>query len=198
VKFKPTAQTLKECEEVGTDFAQALKKAKKISAPKAQFTQSQDDRVAQAIGRVVGSLSIVTTQQEEVSGAMLASWVSQATFNPPGLTVAVAKERAIESLMHKNGKFVLNVLEQGKHLGLMKQFLKPFAPGEDRFVGVTTELAANGCAILTEGLAYLECTVESRMDCGDHWLIYAIVDSGKVLNNSGVTAIHHRKSGSHY
>jgi flavorubredoxin/flavin reductase (DIM6/NTAB) family NADH-FMN oxidoreductase RutF len=198
VKFKPTAQTLKECEEVGTDFAQALKKAKKISAPKAQFTQSQDDRVAQAIGRVVGSLSIVTTQQEEVSGAMLASWVSQATFNPPGLTVAVAKERAIESLMHKNGKFVLNVLEQGKHLGLMKQFLKPFAPGEDRFVGVATEPAANGCAILTEGLAYLECTVESRMDCGDHWLIYAIVDSGKVLNNSGVTAIHHRKSGSHY
>jgi flavorubredoxin/flavin reductase (DIM6/NTAB) family NADH-FMN oxidoreductase RutF len=198
VKFKPTAQTLKECEEVGTDFAQALKKAKKISAPKAQFTQSQDDRVAQAIGRVVGSLSIVTTQQEEVSGAMLASWVSQATFNPPGLTVAVAKERAIESLMHKNGKFVLNVLEQGKHLGLMKQFLKPFAPGEDRFVGVATESAANGCAILTEGLAYLECTVESRMDCGDHWLIYAIVDSGKVLNNSGVTAIHHRKSGSHY
>jgi flavorubredoxin/flavin reductase (DIM6/NTAB) family NADH-FMN oxidoreductase RutF len=198
VKFKPTAQTLKECEEVGTDFAQALKKAKKISAPKAQFTQSQDDRVAQAIGRVVGSLSIVTTQQKEVSGAMLASWVSQATFNPPGLTVAVAKERAIESLMHKNGKFVLNVLEQGKHLGLMKQFLKPFAPGEDRFVGVGTEPAANGCPILTEGLAYLECTVESRMDCGDHWLIYAIVDSGKVLNNSGVTAIHHRKSGSHY
>jgi flavorubredoxin/flavin reductase (DIM6/NTAB) family NADH-FMN oxidoreductase RutF len=198
VKFKPTAQTLKECEEVGTDFAQALKKAKKISVPKAQFTQSQDDRVAQAIGRVVGSLSIVTTQQEEVSGAMLASWVSQATFNPPGWTVAVAKERAIESLMHKNGKFVLNVLEQGKHLGLMKQFLKPFAPGEDRFVGVTTEPAANGCSILTEGLAYLECTVESRMDCGDHWLIYAIVDSGKVLNNIGVTAIHHRKSGSHY
>jgi flavorubredoxin/flavin reductase (DIM6/NTAB) family NADH-FMN oxidoreductase RutF len=198
VKFKPTAQTLKECEEVGTDFAQALKKAKKSSVPKAQFTQSQDDRVAQAIGRVVGSLSIVTTQQEEVSGAMLASWVSQATFNPPGLTVAVAKERAIESLMHKNGKFVLNVLEQGKHLGLMKQFLKPFAPGEDRFMGVATESAANGCAILTEGLAYLECTVESRMDCGDHWLIYAIVDSGKVLNNSGVTAIHHRKSGSHY
>jgi flavin reductase (DIM6/NTAB) family NADH-FMN oxidoreductase RutF len=100
--------------------------------------------------------------------------------------------------MHKNGKFVLNVLEQGKHLGLMKQFLKPFTPGEDRFVGVATEPAANGCAILTEGLAYLECTVESRMDCGDHWLIYAIVDSGKVLNNSGVTAIHHRKSGSHY
>jgi flavin reductase (DIM6/NTAB) family NADH-FMN oxidoreductase RutF len=44
----------------------------------------------------VGSLSIVTTQQAEVSGAMLAYWVSQATFK-----VAVAKERAIELLLEK-------------------------------------------------------------------------------------------------
>jgi flavorubredoxin/flavin reductase (DIM6/NTAB) family NADH-FMN oxidoreductase RutF len=198
VKFKPTAQTLKECEEVGTDFAQALKKAKKATAPKAQFTQSQDDRVAQAVGRVVGSLSIVTTKQDDVSSAMLASWVSQATFSPPGLTVAVAKERAIESLMHNGGKFVLNVLEQGQHIGVMKHFLKPFTPGEDRFVGLETTPATNGCPILNNGLAYLECTVINRMECGDHWLLYATVDSGKVLNNSGVTAIHHRKSGSHY
>jgi flavorubredoxin/flavin reductase (DIM6/NTAB) family NADH-FMN oxidoreductase RutF len=198
VKFKPTAQILKECEEVGTDFAQALKKTKKAAAPKAQFTQSQDDRVAQAVGRVVGSLSIVTAQQNEVASAMLASWVSQATFSPPGLTVAVAKERAIESLMHNGGKFVLNVLEQGKHISTMKHFLKPFAPGEDRFVGLQTTAAENGCQILADSLAYLECTVESRMECGDHWLLYATVDRGLVQNNTGVTAIHHRKSGTHY
>jgi flavorubredoxin/flavin reductase (DIM6/NTAB) family NADH-FMN oxidoreductase RutF len=198
VKFKPTAQTLKECEEVGTDFAQALKKTKKDTAPKAQFTQSQDDRVAQAVGRVVGSLSIVTAQQNDVASAMLASWVSQATFSPPGLTVAVAKERAIESLMHNGGKFVLNVLEQGKHLSVMKHFLKPFAPGEDRFVGLSTSPAENGCQILDDSLAYLECTVASRMECGDHWLLYATVDRGRVQNNTGVTAIHHRKSGTHY
>jgi flavorubredoxin/flavin reductase (DIM6/NTAB) family NADH-FMN oxidoreductase RutF len=198
VKFKPTAQILKECEEVGTDFAQVLKKTKKAIAPKAQFTQSQDDRVAQAVGRVVGSLSIVTAQQNEVASAMLASWVSQATFNPPGLTVAVAKERAIESLLHNGGKFVLNVLEQGKHISAMKHFLKPFAPGEDRFVGIATTPAENGCQILNDSLAYLECTVESRMECGDHWLLYATVNQGRVHNSTGVTAIHHRKSGTHY
>jgi len=47
---------------------------------------------------------------------------SQATFNPPGLTVAVAKERAIESLMYPGGQFVLNILADGNHLGLMKHF----------------------------------------------------------------------------
>ena len=198
VKFKPTEVTLKECEETGTDFAQAVKKAKKASIPKATVIEAKADRVEQAVGRIVGSMTIVTTQQGDLSGAMLASWVSQATFNPPGLTIAVAKERAIESLMHKDGKFVLNILEQGKHIPIMKQFLKPFTPGENRFVGINTEPAPNGCPILTDSLAYLECNVESRMECGDHWLIYATVDSGKVFNPTGVTAVHHRKSGSHY
>ncbi len=198
VKFKPTEITLKECEETGTDFAQAVKKAKKASIPKATISEAKTDRVEQAVGRIVGSMTIVTTQQGDLSGAMLASWVSQATFNPPGLTIAVAKERAIESLMHKDGKFVLNILEQGKHIPIMKQFLKPFAPGENRFVGINTEPATNGCPILTDSLAYLECNVENRMECGDHWLIYATIDSGKVFNPTGVTAIHHRKSGSHY
>ncbi|MGK7945764.1 MAG: diflavin flavoprotein [Microcystaceae cyanobacterium] len=197
VKFKPTAAILKTCEEAGTDFAQALKKSQKTRKPKATVGSSQTARLEQALGRLVGSLCIVTCQWGEVKSAMLASWVSQATFNPPGFTVAVAKERAIESLLQRGNYFVLNILEEGQHLGLMKHFLKPFAPGEDRFIGVETEEAKQGSPILTEGLAYLECRVDNRMECGDHWVIYAIAESGKVLHD-GVTAIHHRKSGEHY
>ena len=127
---------------------------------------------------------------------MLASWVSQATFNPPGLTIAVAKERAIESLMHSGGKFVLNILAEGKQL--RRHFLKNFAPGEDRFAGLDVSEARNGCPVLNDALAYLECSVDKRMECGDHWLVYAIVENGKVINPDAVTAVHHRKSGSHY
>ena len=198
VKFKPTDAVLKTCEEAGTDFAQSLKKAKKSRQPKQTASSSQAARTEQALGRVIGSLCVVTTKQGEISGGMLASWVSQATFNPPGLTVAVAKERAIESLMHSGNPFVLNVLVEGKHLGLMKHFLKPFAPGEDRFAGVDTEVAENDCPVLKDALSYLECRVNSRMECGDHWLIYAVAEGGKVLQPEGVTAVHHRKSGSHY
>ena len=198
VKFKPTDVTLKYCEEAGTDFAQALKKAKKARTPRQQTSESQTARIEQAVGRLVGSLCVVTTKQGDLTGAMLASWVSQATFNPPGLTIAVAKDRAIESLMYQGGKFVLNILAQGNHLGLMKHFLKPFAPAEDRFVGVSTQEAQNGCPILCDALAYLECSVRNRMECGDHWLVYAVVENGKLLQANGVTAVHQRKSGTHY
>ncbi|NER87941.1 diflavin flavoprotein [Moorena sp. SIO3A2] len=197
VKFKPTEKDLKYCEEAGTDFAQALKKAKKARKPKQPAGESSAARTEQAVGRLTGSLCVVTTKQQDLTGAMLASWVSQATFTPPGLTVAVAKERAIESLMHTGDNFVLNVLEDGKHIPFMKQFLKPFKPGEERFGGIKTEEAKNGCPILSDALAYLECTVENRMECGDHWLVYGVVKNGKVLSD-GVTALHHRKSGTYY
>ncbi|MHC5742984.1 MAG: diflavin flavoprotein [Nostoc sp.] len=193
VKFKPDDATLQLCEEAGTDFAQALKKARKVRSQSLPATT-----VEQAVGRIVGSLCVLTAKEGDRSSAMLASWVSQASFNPPGLTIAVAKERAVETLTHTGNKFVLNILKEGNHLGLMKHFLKPFGPGQDRFADVATGETESGSPILTDALAYLECSVQNRMESGDHWLVYATVESGKLLDNDGVTAVHHRKSATHY
>ena len=193
VKFKPDEVTLKYCEEAGTDFAQALKKARRAKTPRTPASN-----VEKAVGRLVGSLCVVTAKQSEVASAMLASWVAQATFNPPGFTVAVAKERAIETLLYPESPFVLNILGEGKQVGPMKQFLKPFSPGENRFEGVDVEVAENGAYILKDAIAYLECTAQNRMDCGDHWVVYATIDSGQVLDGNAKTAVHHRKTGNHY
>ncbi|MEH2354479.1 diflavin flavoprotein [Nostoc sp.] len=193
VKFKPDDATLQLCEEAGTDFAQALKKARKVRSPSQPATN-----VEQAVGRIVGSLCVLTAKEGDRSSAMLASWVSQASFNPPGLTIAVAKDRAVETLTHTGNKFVLNILKEGNHLGLMKHFLKPFGPGQDRFADVAAQETESGSPILTDALAYLECSVQNRMESGDHWLVYATVESGKLLDNDGVTAVHHRKSATHY
>ena len=196
VKFKPTDSTLKYCEEAGTDFAQKLKRKQKKQMARQNVTDSQAARTEQALGRVVGALCVVTAKKGELANGMLASWVSQATFSPPGVTVAVAKERAIESLMHIGSPFVLNILPEGKQL--QKQFMKNYSPGEDRFAGIETEETENGCPILKQALAYLELTVQNRMECGDHWLVYGVAKSGQVLDTEKVTAIHHRNSGSHY
>jgi len=190
IKFTPTEATLQLCEETGTDFAQALKRSKKV-----RTTLNPGSTVEQAVGRIVGSLCVLTVQRGEVSTAMLASWVSQATFNPPGITIAVAKDRAVESYLYEGDRFVLNILEQGKQL--RKHFMKKFAPGENRFVDVQSELTEGGL-ILSDGLAYLECRVVQRMECGDHWIVYAIADNGKLLQSNGLTAIHHRKTASNY
>lgn len=200
VKFKPTDVTLKTCEEAGTDFAQKIKKAVKAKTRKQGSAQvaTQTTATEQAVGRIVGSLCILTAKQGDVESGMLASWVSQATFNPPGFTVAVAKERAVESLLHTESTFVLNILGEDNYQRTMKHFLKPFGPGEDRFQGIETDTAANGSPILKDSISYLECEVANRMECGDHWVIYATVKNGEVLRSNVKTAVHHRKAGTRY
>ncbi|WP_315874754.1 diflavin flavoprotein [Thermocoleostomius sinensis] len=194
VKFKPTDDTLQECETAGAEFVQALKKVRKVRTVRQPAVETQSDRTAQAVGRIAGSLCVVTTREGEQHRGFLTSWVSQATFNPPGLTIAISTDQS-QSLPQSGAAFVLNILKEGRNL--RRHFLKP-ASGADRFGDLMTHPAQNGCLILDEALAYLECTVQDRMECGDHWLLYATVDNGKVLEAIGVTAVQHRKSGMQY
>jgi len=198
VKFKPTDVTLKTCEESGTDFAQQIKKASKAKSRRQGAAPTQTTATDQAVGRIVGSLCILTAKQGEVASGMLASWVSQATFNPPGFTVAVAKDRAVESLLYSQSPFVLNILGEDNYQQTMKHFLKPFGPSEDRFADLDTDTATNGSPIIKDAISYLECEVENRMECGDHWVVYATVKNGEVLRSNVKTAVHHRKAGTRY
>lgn len=205
VKFSPDAASLKTIEETGTALGRSLlaeqRKQQRRSAG-GGLSESRSNPAIQALGRVLGSLCVLTTckgeSESRLSGAMVASWVSQASFAPPGLTVAVAKDRAVEALLHIGDGFALNVLAAGRETGAMKQFLQPFAPGADRFAGLELASTPGGQPILPEGLAWLECKVKQRMECGDHWLIYAQVDAGGVLDASGATAVHQRRSGANY
>ncbi len=43
---------------------------------------------------------------------------------------------------------------------------------------------ANGAVIIPDAASYLECTVSQRMEAGDHYIVYATVDSGKVLQDN--------------
>ena len=206
VKFSPDASTIKTLEETGTGLGRSLitaqRKAQRRSASSGGLSESRSNPAVLALGRVVGSLCVLTTRkgsgESQLSGAMVASWVSQASFTPPGLTVAVAKDRAVEALLHVGDSFALNVLASGRESGPMKQFLQPFAPGADRFAGLDLEESPGGQPILPDALAWLDCSVKQRMECGDHWLIYAQVGSGALLDGEATTAVHQRRSGANY
>jgi flavorubredoxin/flavin reductase (DIM6/NTAB) family NADH-FMN oxidoreductase RutF len=193
VKDTPSEITYQLCEEAGTDLGQWLNRDRSIKQIK-----SIDADLEKALGRISSGLYIITAKKGDLTSAMLASWVMQASFKPLGFTISVAKDRAIESLMQVGDRFVLNVLEEGNHSGLMKHFLKRFAPGADRFAGVKTQPAENGSPILTDALAYIECEVSSRMECSDHWIVYSMAIAGRVSNPEALTAVHHRKVGNYY
>ncbi|MEA5565845.1 diflavin flavoprotein [Anabaena sp. UHCC 0399] len=196
VRFTPTAEVLQQCQQAGATFAQNLKKTKKLRTTRQVVTETHVDRTEQAVGRIIGSLCVVTTHDEDTHKGVLTSWVSQATFNPPGIMIAIADEQNADLMCHSGDKFVLNILKEGRNV--RRYFSRQSTLGDNPFINLSTKTAVNGSLILTEALSYLECTVQNQIKCGDRWLIYAVVDNGEVLENEGLTALEYRKSGSYY
>jgi flavorubredoxin/flavin reductase (DIM6/NTAB) family NADH-FMN oxidoreductase RutF len=196
VKFTPTDDTLQKCQALGAEFAQTLRVIQKQRTIRQSVAEAQVDRTEQAVGRILGSLCVVTARRfDNTPVGRLVGWVSQATFNPPGITVAIPQERSTEGFTRIGSGFVLNILKEG---GNLRRYFTRTVMGEEEFASLETKEATNGGVILVSALSYLECTVQTCIECGDHWLVYATVDSGKVLDVAGITAVQHRKSGSSY
>ena len=193
VRFSPDETAIENCQETGANFAQTLKKRQKQGVVASGLTTVQSDRTEQAIGRIVGSICVITTCENETHQGFLTSWISQATFNPPGLMIAIDKKQWKEGDFEADTPFIVNILKEGRDV--RKHFSKS---NSSPFEQLETETASNGCLILKEGLAYVECTVQQRVEAGDRWLVFALVNQGDVLADEGLTAIAHRKSGKQY
>ncbi len=195
VRFSPDAAALEACAAAATRFAQRLRKRQKQQGARAAIAAAHSDRTAQALGRVIGSLCVVTTQVDGVHTGLLTAWVAQASFSPPGLMLALPREAAAASQLCPGTHFVLNILKEGRSV---RRHFSAQHGSTTAFEHLPFTPASNGCAMLTDALAGVECTVKEQTGVGDHLLIYATVHRGKRLAADGTTAITHRKSGYQY
>ena len=160
-----------------------------------------DDKTRQnvgaAIGRIPSGLFILTAQHEDHRAGILVSWVQQVCFQPPMVSVAIAKGRAIMPLISESRRFGLCQLAKGD-----KVLTRKFAPGldssEDPLLGF--ELVHNtalGLPILASALGYLECELTCHMDVeGDHDLFIGLVRAGNCA--AGEPMVHLRDNGFKY
>lgn len=193
IRFSPTAEILQTCQQSGRQFAKALRKQKKTRILSRPLVTAQVDRTAQAMGRVIGSLCVITFQTAEGYRSILTSWVSQASFAPPGIMLAIREYKGLDEIIQPGTSFVLNLLQEGKNL--RQYFSRDWVRDPTSTSSIGVEYTEQGGLILTESVAYLQCKTQQRVMANDHWLLYTTVEQGKVLDASGQAAIHHRSSG---
>jgi hypothetical protein len=87
------------------------------------------------LGRVPSGIYILTIGTGARATGMLASWVMQAGFDPPMVSIAVKQGRYICDWLSEGQPFVLNVVAEGKK-DLLKHFGKGFEPGAPAFEGL--------------------------------------------------------------
>ncbi len=169
--------------------------AEELERLAAQDRQAERERIAPALGKVSSGLYIATAQIGDEPIGMLCSFVEQCSFEPPMISLALGKDRALVQALDGHGLFGLHILSKENN-PLMKGFLN--TGGVSPFEG--RELVENlfGIPQLAEAWAYLGCKVAGRLVCGDHLLFTAEVFEGTLQHPGQEAQVRVRPNGFKY
>ena len=157
--------------------------------------KADSEQIGLALGRIPSGCSILTVDHQGRTSGMLASWVQQASFDPPMVTVCVKRGRPIQELINGARRFVLNVVGD-EPTAMFKHFGKGFALDEDAFAGIETRSTDFGPKITT-CIAHLGCRVRERIETGDHDIYSAEIQSADAVPGAK-PYVHIRKNGLGY
>jgi flavin reductase (DIM6/NTAB) family NADH-FMN oxidoreductase RutF len=131
-------------------------------------------------------LYVLTSAAGGERGGMLVTWVTQASFDPPLVAVAVMNTAHTTGVMKESGTFALNFMsdEQRKEAGA---FGKKFAKVGDKFADHPFHPgAATGSPILEDALGYLECRITGWLPGGDHDVALAEIIDAQLKGDSAL------------
>jgi flavin reductase (DIM6/NTAB) family NADH-FMN oxidoreductase RutF len=151
--------------------------------------------LSRVLGQIPSGVSILTARAGKQSTGMLASWVQQASFEPPAVTVAVKMSRPIESIIEASGQFVVNLLSEDRSQ-MFKHFGKGFAPDESAFDGLAVRDVEQG-VVIDACLSHLGCKVLGTIDAGDHRIYVGQVIEAEVHSDAR-PYVHLRANGLRY
>jgi flavin reductase (DIM6/NTAB) family NADH-FMN oxidoreductase RutF len=175
---------------------QGLKREANFSRVKVDQIQVKEN-VGRAIGRLASGVHVLTCERQEQAHGILMTWISQAAFEPPSITVAVKVGRPILSELTEGSQFVVNVLAK-TNSDIFKNFAKPDVPSDQRFAGLNLLPKTSFGPVFSAAVAYMNCRVYKVVEAGDHNLIVAEVVGGEVLNPDAEPMTHLRRSGFQY
>jgi len=124
------------------------------------------------MGHFPTGVTVVTgvDAQGNPHGITIGSFVS-VSLDPPLVGFFPGKNSRSWPSIAQSGSFCVNLLAAGQD-ELCWRFAKEPAEGEDsKFVGLTWNRSATGSPVLPGVIGWIDCTVESVSEAGDHWFV---------------------------
>ncbi len=118
---------------------------------------------------------------DEVNG-FTASWVTQGSFDPPLVVMAVRSDGTSHGIIERTKLFSLNVLKSDQK-DLAAVFFKPQKGLGGRFETAPFNYGDLGLPILENTIGGLECSVIGSVKHGDHTVFVGEVKSAQLLND---------------
>lgn len=148
-----------------------------------------------ALGRIPSGLYAVGVVHEGRRIGMLCSFVEQAGFEPPMISIALGADRPLRPVLERGELFSVNILGTED-----KKLLAAFAAArdEDPFAAFTLVENGHGLPQLADALAWLACRPCGSVAAGDHVVYVAEVVEGCLHREVGEPMIRVRKNGLSY
>jgi flavin reductase (DIM6/NTAB) family NADH-FMN oxidoreductase RutF len=134
-----------------------------------------------AFGTMTYGIYLLTASHDGRINGMMASWVSQISYEPPLIAVAVHKNRFSHELIEKSGRFALHVLRE-EQKKLVAKFMG--SEPETKFSGIEWQPGQTGCPILKDCVACFECTLRTSIEPGNHTLFIGEVVDAQVISDA--------------
>ena len=124
-------------------------------------------------------LHVMTGRDGDEIAAATVSWVSQASFEPPLITVGVKVDSGIHAVVKETGSFALNVLGADQK-DIAAAFFRPSTVEGSEINGQPFEPGPEtGAPLLLNLPAWIEARVTDRVERGDHTVVVAeVINAG--------------------
>ena len=159
----------------------------------------EKDTVRDVLRLFTYGLYVVASPGPDGPRAATLSWITQVSFEPKLIGIAVRKGTGIHDAIAASRRFALHVVGR-EQADFAKAFFKagPVGPAAEDIAGYRFTLSGSGVPVFDDALAWLECeVVEEGCQGGDHALMIArIVASGH--RSSSASALALRDTPWHY
>ena len=132
------------------------------------------EAILENMAHMTYGIYVLTTRFEGTINGMIASWVSQVSYDPPLIMAAVHPNRYSHDLLVKSGHFALHIISRERK-DFLARFKGPVA-GE-KFVSIAWSDGVTGCPILADCIGCVECRIIQSLAPGNHTLFL-----GEVVN----------------
>ena len=153
------------------------------------------EKIGPALGKLPSGVYIATSILDGEEIGMLASFVEQAGFEPPMITVALSNGRRLVTAVEQSRLIGINVLGD-EDARLMKPFTQP--DNDSPFAGLELDENEHSIPQLAEALAFLACRITGKIEGGDHTIYAAEVIDGILNDPSREPMVRIRKNGFQY
>lgn len=136
------------------------------------------ERFRQVLACWASGVTVVTARDGDRVHGMTVSSFCSVSLDPPLVLVCADRTSNTHELIDRGGVFSVNVLAAGQD-ALSNRFASK-AEEARRFEGLRCAEGANGCPLLPDTVASLDCTVQQAVEAGDHVVYIGEVRDARV------------------